>query len=166
MSDNNESGNRRRIKDIDKEGLEKILGFYEEKSKNFSRWFALLLGLSVFFFFIIFIPYISTLASHYRISQESNQLQSLIWNFTSIQNQIQELRSNLNGSGQELKTFFEYLMANYTQNLNACRSGTQAVRYIQTAKSEVGQVKEYIQEGSLSDLDIRHRHLYEIWDSV
>jgi hypothetical protein len=154
MSDNKKSGNRRRIKDIDKEGLEKILGFYEEKSKNFSRWFALLLGLSVFFFFIIFIPYISTLASHYRISQESNQLQSLILNFTSIQNQIQEFRSNLNGSGQELKIFFEYLMANYTQNLNACRSGTQAVRYIQTAKSEVGQVKEYIQEGSLSDLDI------------
>lgn len=68
---------------LDAGSVDRIVCLYEEKSKNFIRIFALLIGLGVFFLFMIFLPYISILQINNETSQKLNGVQALQANFAT-----------------------------------------------------------------------------------
>jgi hypothetical protein len=151
-------------KDIDGDDTEEILELYKEKSKSFNRSLMFLLIFAVFFLFIIFIPYTSILTMNSKISGDRDQVQNFYSNLSRVQNRAQELQLTVYAAQDHIKTFFEYILGNYTNNVNACNNNGNPVRLIQTNGmiikknnkdfNETKEVQDYVRQGSFGDLDV------------
>lgn len=141
------------------EDIERIVSQYDEKSKNFIRIFALLLGLSILFLFMIFLPYIFTLRNSNETFQTLNEVQELSSNLTAVRNDTIELQSNLGDNPILIKTYFERLIGNSINYYDNCLKGNydSNSRLIQTTDSEVREVMQNIRTNSLWPLDVCNR---------
>ena len=141
--------------DIDGDDTERILELYKEKSKTFNRSLIFLLVFAVFFLFIIFIPYTSILAMNSKISGDRDQVQEFNSNLSRVQNRTQELHLKLDASQEHIRTFFEYILGNYTKNVNACNNQSYPVRLIQTnTNNEAEEVQDYVRQKVFGKLDV------------
>jgi hypothetical protein len=155
------SGNKKNNnnKGSDSEDVERIVSLYEEKSKNFIRIIALLLGLSVLFLFMIFLPYVFTLRDSDQTFQTLREVQEAKVNFTSAQNDTTKLTSYLGDNPKRLFEFYERLIGNYINHYDNCLTGNYDFnsRLIQTTDSEEEKVARNIRDNNLWFLDVCNR---------
>ena len=142
------------IDNIDTDYLKKTLNLYEEKSKTLTRTLAILLGVAIFFLFIIFIPYVSILEEEQSISNKKENVQNISKIFRSIQNETNKLNSTLHIKQHDVDKFLIYIISNYTENVDKCHNKKNAVRLIQINNNEISTVKKSIKHNSFWNLDV------------
>ena len=145
---------------FDEDYIEKTFNLYEEKSKTLTRSLAILLGVAIFFLFIIFIPYVSILDEEQNISKKVENIQNISKIFTDIQNATNKLGSTFNNTAidninKHYLVFLSDLISNYTENVNKCNNKEEnAVRLIQINKKEITDVTAYKKADSFWELDV------------
>ena len=100
---------------LDSENKDKIVGSYEEKSKDFIRIFSLLLGLTIFFLFMIFLPYVFILKNFDQTNSDLSEVQTVHDDLQAIQNDINNLQSNQQSDSLQIKHFFTNIIGKLLQ---------------------------------------------------
>lgn len=108
---------------------------------------------------MIFLPYISILQNNNETSQKLNDVQALQANFASVQDDINELRSDLTDDTRRIKVFFSGMIGNYINHRGNCMQGDYDLnaRLIQTTDSEAQEVVQNVKDYNLWHLDVCNR---------
>lgn len=139
---------------FDKDYIGKTLNLYEEKSKTLTKTIALLLGVAIFFLFIIFFPYVSILESEKIVSEKKENVENISNTFIDIQDETNKLNSTIHLNRNETDKFLTFLINNYTDNVYKCNHNENAIRFIQINKKELSYVKDNITDNSFWELDV------------
>ena len=99
----------------------KILDIYKDKSNSFHRIFYILIRVSIFFMFIIFIPYISIVSIERNIRILLNETQSIYNNLVGLQTNLEEQKAIIYADKNHIKNFFIGLITNYADNRENCK---------------------------------------------
>lgn len=134
-----ENGN----KEFENQYYTRILELYKEKSGNFIKVFTLLLGFTLFFFFIILMPYISIQeesqvnAQHLKNTTLNIQhLQKAIDAFRQSQNGIETLQLGINKASLDMLYLIQTLFTQVRSNYESCHKGQHGIQLFQMYPSE------------------------------
>ena len=133
---------------------DKLFVLYQEKSKNFMRSFGLLLGIDIFFFFFIFIPYISILDKNRSTTNDLDFIKNLNGNITNFANNIKGFNNTLYSDTGTIVKFYNNTGLTFLDNVKKCNNNQYAQRLFQTADDEMDEVKENVKNKALWRLDI------------
>lgn len=127
---------------------------FKDKSKSFNRTFAIFIGVIVFFFFFIFLPYLSILDKYKDLTNQIRFLEPIKENLLQFKNNAIALNTTLHNDNSTIVKFYKSITETVINNTQKCNSHEYAHRSIQTSGEEVDEVKRYVKNKAFWLLDI------------
>ncbi len=127
---------------------------FQEKTKNFNRSFAILLGVTIFFFFFIFLPYFSILDKTHELINQIISTRNLENNLLIFKNNILHLNDTIYNDNKTIVNYYKGITDSVVDNVRKCDDHKYAQRLIQTTTAKSADVKQYIKDSAVGKWDI------------
>ncbi|ALI36870.1 hypothetical protein NMY3_02680 [Candidatus Nitrosocosmicus oleophilus] len=127
---------------------------FKDKSKSFNRTFAVFIGIIVFFFFFIFLPYLSILDKHKDLNDQIRFLELVQNSLLQFQTNAVAFNTTLHNDNATIVQYYKSITETVANNIQKCNNNQYAHRLIQTSEEDIDEVKGYVKNKAFWLLDI------------